>query len=1824
MKLGQLELGQPIEFGFTGENQFYYPGRAVLPNNQGGINTGIEQHINQNFDPTAPGYVNAHPHYGSISEQGNKALLKKYRSESFHTLQSYISPGTAIAYGTIQNSKEKPLSSNGEDFINNYYYNYLLEYQTAGFTPLGLSNANNDGYGCVDYEYGPFMDTRFNTLYHNSLFEELICYNYKIAGNSPDVDFSINTPLYIKQLLQFFFLGKQLSTGASYYQDVEFKFVEAGQPYVKFRIDGAQLYNGMNVSTSDNLAGKVDYYMLFNTYNHIPGFDQNALDNMANAGVYLDPQNPFYTLVPNTLDGAIDYESIFNLLNVSDDEGDGFTFNQNYLNLYNAFDSQGFTIPTLIADFRNPIMNVEWEDTIVANPANTEHRYQRYDVYPLPGQHNPENSPFKNKNSWCGLSVFDEESYTARRFYNMSFKYMGCQPEFFTIDNLYAQDYDIMNRAANITNGGKDWLAQLYKLTSAKEDIRNDWITLYGQVSQYDAETIQPIPESTIGKIYVMMQRVIDWADAIDEDYAVSFPPREESFDTSTAVGAALGEYNPPQYIPDYDGQQHGHTIFGAPKSSYSGWYNNNNTRIANICKRLGSPAPMGYVPKCGYNYADYFGIQPGEFPTSYDTGPGFNLGNTHFEFNGGLKIGSTENIETLLNFDLSTLVEDFQLSNYLDSGVVARYIFDREINKIFYHVTNALTPRLEEAAYNQFREIAYPSEPLQIPLVENINVNSNIELMEDNITIDTQEIFLRWEYDDLDLNEDTPIPGTLAGTVLNRNRNIPIQVYQIYRVSEEYAEIANTALENGTFVTQIDSDFSFESFIFDGKVSSTDWDTWSTTEFNTNAGTWPSYLPPGSDSIFIDHFFANDNFTFFNRLEKGRLYKFRVVGLNLETDIEAAQSNALDHPFTNPTLEEGPYAGFPYMEFGTDDSLGDEMRYRDTELGYTQTRAQWYREGNDNNGPLAPESYNLNNSPLAFKRPADVWLPSKLLQLRGNLISFAEYDMLTYLSKVSLGLKEMYPDFGNISFNGIPTSRKYMAMQTLFVNTSNVNFDFYLGNQLYNTTGESFNPYLDDGWQSTNYLNYHGMIRDIISLLSFYQGGIEAWELNNFKNWLETGATQWNPNLPPFLAPPEFFEVDSPLPDFTSDELIGQSINPASADNNGIMSLVYNGPNLHNNGVPGNTWWKVCDYLNEFPELTDGSIDYITRVGDNFGNGEVIYTPYPFSNEQGETIPKGFYPSDPSLPINANSAFAFFIPGNTIGIKFAESFTATAIGGAVFTSAFGPEPDPSGNIFPAGYTFYQMVNELIQDGITGTMIDESNPNSDTNQGDGVLTIQDGLQYFEQSGDVRPYQLINFCYNNSIIELLHFFLPTTDFSPNAPDLSGGSGFFDSPIARFVAPNAVGVFDGVTNVVRSFSGNQENISLSTGRYTDYFSTTGENIHQSVLNPNKTIVSLDDVNRVGAISGDEIFTQSINPTNTPYYHTLTKKSPDLASSEDIFDVSWGHIAGSGSLVKNNGKSPSEAVYRQAANELLGDSSGSFYSVSQSVYAQTGISIFEEAENSHLPYMSDNPSPDEYVYILRTKQHLQQGASVEHKFQDQILHLSGSDASGDGVLLKLGRKLSSIGHMSSISQEPFHYLFDVTDRFDSNIETARRGVFGYYFPRVGTWILNQKINEIIDGAPSATGTVTFGDDSVANNTLSPNGIAKADKEYNNALKLANCLQNNASNIALEGIMKDEHEEKGPVRPQKHVAAIIRLNENQFNYTTNSTIMDENEDGIFNTFQNSMTYNEDLRTGPTTYISQVVLYDNEGYEIAVANLSTPIRKDFFRKVIIKVLISV
>ena len=388
----------------------------------------------------------------------------------------------------------------------------------------------------------------------------------------------------------------------------------------------------------------------------------------------------------------------------------------------------------------------------------------------------------------------------------------------------------------------------------------------------------------------------------------------------------------------------------------------------------------------------------------------------------------------------------------------------------------------------------------------------------------------------------------------------------------------------------------------------------------------------------------------------------------------------------------------------------------------------------------------------------------------------------------------------------------------------------------------------------------------------------------------------------------------------------------------------------------------------------------------------------------------------------------------------------------------------------------------------------------------------------------------------------------------------------------------------------------------------------------------------------LKGNSIFTASLSSSNHPYYFNVLDNNPNTLGANNVFSVSWGHYAGSGSYTAHDTKvGSSEAVYRQYSSLLLDDDS-----------TEKGFLI---SSGSDVTLDGNEGNIDKWIYVINFKR---------NKYEDNLqagtwtLTLSGSHSGGKTIELTDNSLAVNTNQNFSVG-----YRGDMGRRFDivsgSNGSPFKEyqsqgGRYGWYYPDAGVMVLGEKISHEMSGS-SAIGVGKF--NSVANGSdqLYPQLTSGSDSK--NALRLINTLKKvNGNAVTLYG--------------EKEVTEVIyacRLAGEEFNFTNNFTILSgsgrtmySTDTGVMNGFNTRVTssaftqsgepsspvYGESIETisqtesgetyvwpgsnvttmhgDPHTFITGIQLYDEHGEMLAVATLSKPLKKAFDREAVIKV----
>ena len=342
-----------------------------------------------------------------------------------------------------------------------------------------------------------------------------------------------------------------------------------------------------------------------------------------------------------------------------------------------------------------------------------------------------------------------------------------------------------------------------------------------------------------------------------------------------------------------------------------------------------------------------------------------------------------------------------------------------------------------------------------------------------------------------------------------------------------------------------------------------------------------------------------------------------------------------------------------------------------------------------------------------------------------------------------------------------------------------------------------------------------------------------------------------------------------------------------------------------------------------------------------------------------------------------------------------------------------------------------------------------------------------------------------------------------------------------------------------------------------------------------------------NGSGKLLGSSIYTSSLNDTNEGYYFGITNSED--ADHVTQFTVAYGHYAGSGSNTDANDiKGATQAIYNQWATTLLGENevTGGFVMSSPSSDNATATTTTVK---------------DEAVYVVVGKRSL---------FKERLnkgnwtIALSGSNTAGDaGTSLVLTDDSKTVTAVSTVAG-PRHNIVTGSDGTVHSASAER--CFGWFYPDAGVLVFSAaELSRSIQGKTAgiaAAATENLGADGNFNG-FGFNTAATSDKNYNNGLRFINCLKSGDSSATYIQARSEED--------QTSVSYFCRATAGQFNFTNNPTFVSGSSNSLRHT---------DMYGNPVTYITGVGLYNTSGQLVAIAKLSTPLKKNFSSEATIKV----
>lgn len=305
--------------------------------------------------------------------------------------------------------------------------------------------------------------------------------------------------------------------------------------------------------------------------------------------------------------------------------------------------------------------------------------------------------------------------------------------------------------------------------------------------------------------------------------------------------------------------------------------------------------------------------------------------------------------------------------------------------------------------------------------------------------------------------------------------------------------------------------------------------------------------------------------------------------------------------------------------------------------------------------------------------------------------------------------------------------------------------------------------------------------------------------------------------------------------------------------------------------------------------------------------------------------------------------------------------------------------------------------------------------------------------------------------------------------------------------------------------------------------------------------------------------------LDPKSGLYYYQAYSANPELDdTAEAIFDVSYGHTAGTGSSDLDRTKYkifPTKAVYSQYKNLILTPDDAYF--------------SFQSGSGTNSTFVD---SPEIYVINFSTNK-------TKEQIDPGLLEFTISGDNGDFTFVD--------DSPNQTTKKSVYNIVSGSLETDSSAPVVGSpSGLGLFYPQLGVVVLNAQTLSTLVGSNLA-GTDGGASDYALNH-----------------VKLYESLRDGAQ----VKTMKARSSEYIPSRQ-----FFIRVKNNEFNYSNNpSFIYNDSETG--NSSDEGKLRFSDFYNDPHVYITSVGLYDDSNELIAVAKLSQPLEKTFDSEALIKI----
>ena len=334
----------------------------------------------------------------------------------------------------------------------------------------------------------------------------------------------------------------------------------------------------------------------------------------------------------------------------------------------------------------------------------------------------------------------------------------------------------------------------------------------------------------------------------------------------------------------------------------------------------------------------------------------------------------------------------------------------------------------------------------------------------------------------------------------------------------------------------------------------------------------------------------------------------------------------------------------------------------------------------------------------------------------------------------------------------------------------------------------------------------------------------------------------------------------------------------------------------------------------------------------------------------------------------------------------------------------------------------------------------------------------------------------------------------------------------------------------------------------------------------------------------VLGANIITTSLADGQETYYYGISNSATPTTPE---FNIAYGNLNGYGALVEGNTISETKAMYKQFASLLLAPNEvtgGLFISRNKSTAAIP----------THATLTSASGNDDEIYVLSATRQNMLDRINKKN----WSIVLSGSNSAQTSGASAI--HLTDDSANDSPTPSPVGDRYNIVSGSDGTISGsgASYKTYGFFYPDAGLMVFSgAELSASIRGNFNDQSTVTVF------NSGSQRGFGTTtavDADYKNGLRFINALKVLGTKLKF----RDEEDTMS-------MQYFCRLPAGGFNFSNNPTFVSGSENKMR---QKTMWEN------PTTFLTQVQLYNPAGDIVAVGNLSTPIKKNKTSEATVKV----